>query len=139
VSPAAFRFFADADVHDGELMDLQVVDGSRPAPPDQPVRPWVTPTDYPVVVSLTVLEATDRRLWTLTYRGVRRARLDYLNDEGLFPLEGSGFGDWGYHELGDAGTGFLRHEVLFRSGSTLLFEFKDVEVEGRRARGAVEQ
>lgn len=139
MSPSAFRFFADADVHDGELMDLQVIDGSRPAPPDQAVRPWVTRTDHPVVVTLTVLEATDRRLWTLTYRGVRRARVDYLNDEGLFPLEGSGFGDWGYHELGDAGSGFLRHEVLFRSGSTLLFEFTDVEVEERRPRAAVEQ
>lgn len=123
----AFRFFTDADVHDGELMALRVVDGSRPTSGG----PWVTRTDYPVVVGLAVLEATGRCKWTLSYRGVRRVQVDYLNDEHLFPIEGSGFGDWGYHELSDVGDGFLRHEVLFRSGSTLLFEFRDVEVAGQ--------
>jgi hypothetical protein len=39
-----------------------------------------------------------------------------------------GFGDWGYHELSDAGGGFLRHEVLFATGVILLFEFKELDV-----------
>jgi hypothetical protein len=35
----------------------------------------------------------------------------------------------GYHELSDAGDGFLRHEVLLSSGAVLLVEFRDVSVE----------
>jgi hypothetical protein len=37
--------------------------------------------------------------------------------------------DWGYHELSDAGDGFLRHEVLFSSGAIVLVEFRDLSVE----------
>jgi hypothetical protein len=36
--------------------------------------------------------------------------------------------DWGYHELTDAGDGFLRHEVLFSWGGTLLTEFRELKV-----------
>jgi hypothetical protein len=32
----ALKFFTDANLHDGELLEFQVLDGSRPAPPGQP-------------------------------------------------------------------------------------------------------
>src|SRR5688572_2676078 len=32
VNVEAFDFFAEADVHDGELLGLAVIDGNRPAP-----------------------------------------------------------------------------------------------------------
>jgi hypothetical protein len=35
----------------------------------------------------------------------------------------------GYHEISDAGGGFLGHEVLFSSGATVLLEFRDLSVE----------
>jgi hypothetical protein len=59
---------------------------------------------------------------------LRRLAIDFPTDEPLFYREGAGFGDWGYHELTDAGDGCMRHEVLFSSGAVLLFEFKEVVV-----------
>jgi hypothetical protein len=35
-------------VHDGELLKLQITDASRPAPLDEPLRPWTKPRNYPV-------------------------------------------------------------------------------------------
>ncbi len=37
LSHDAFHFFCDADVHDGELLELVVLDGSRPAPLNESV------------------------------------------------------------------------------------------------------
>jgi hypothetical protein len=47
LNPDAHTFFLEADVHDGELLDLVVEDGSRPAPLSEPVRPWKTTMRYP--------------------------------------------------------------------------------------------
>lgn len=124
----AFEFFADADIHDGELLELTIVDGSRPAPLGSPPRPWGRSTDHPVRVTLTALDANDAFVWRLSYEGLRRVLIDYPTDPPLFHNDGDGFGDWGYHELTDAGGGFLRHEILFASGSVLLFEFKAIAV-----------
>ena len=33
-----------------------------------------------------------------------------------------------YHELTDAGDGFLHHEFLFATAATVTFEFREVEV-----------
>ncbi len=137
VSDEVFQFFSEADVHDGELLEFRVVDGGRPAPIGEPARVWVTRTDYPVAAVVRVLDSMDRLVWTLEYSQVRRVVASYPGD--LFHREGWGFGDWGYHELSDAGQGFLRHEILFRSGSTLLVEFRDVKVTHATARGAAEQ
>jgi len=68
---------------------------------------------------------------------VRRLLIQYSADADLFPSGsggGFGFGDWGYHELRDAGDGFLAHEVLFATGSTLLVEFQEVVVTFEQAR-----
>ena len=83
---------------------------------------------------LRVLDAWDRYVWTLRYRGVRRIEVRFSGDSKW----GGGFQDWGYHELTDAGDGVLRHEILFRSDSTLLVEFEQVGVERSDARGDVE-
>jgi hypothetical protein len=122
--PAAVMFFfEEADVHDGQLGEfrvfqpaLEVWDGS----PD---------TEHPVGVDLVVHEDRGRGSWRVKYSSVRRVTADYPSDTPLFPTGGGGFGDWGYHELMDAGDGFLRHEVLFATGATLLVEFRDVVVE----------
>jgi hypothetical protein len=126
LSEDAFHFFMDADVHDGELLELVIEDGSRPAPLSEPARPWNTPKDFPVRVRLSVLDALDKLVWTLSYNTVRRVMVDFPSEQPLFYQEGGGFGDWGYHELTDAGSGFLRHEILFASGAVLLFEFAGI-------------
>jgi len=84
--------------------------------------------NYPVRVELVVLDAMDEFVWHLSYSVLRRVVVDYPGQETLFYQEGEGFGDWGYHELTDAGNGFLRHEVLFASGSTLAVEFRGLAV-----------
>lgn len=126
VSADTYRFFAEADVHDGELLALVVKDGSRPAPLRKPVRPWKPTKKHPVSAELTVLDSYDKFVWKLSYVCLRRVVVDFPTDNPLFYGEGEGFGDWGYHELTDAGNGFLRHEILFASGAVLLFEFKSV-------------
>jgi hypothetical protein len=128
LSHEAFQFFRDADVHDGELLELVITDGSRPAPLSEPVRPWTTPRNHPVKVKLSVLDALDKLVWHISYKTVRRVEVDYPSEKPLFYQEGNGFGDWGQHELTDAGSGFLRHEILFATGAVLLFEFAEVEV-----------
>jgi hypothetical protein len=133
VPPRVFSFFSEADVHDGELLEFAVTDGSRPAPLGRPKRRWRAKR-LPVVVLLRVLDSWDRFVWTLRYTGVRRVETRYAADEW-----DHGFDDWGYHELTDAGDGFLRHEILFASGSILLVEFKRVTVSRARARVAAEQ
>jgi hypothetical protein len=134
LSQDAYSFFKGFDLHDGELFELRLIDGSRPAPLSAPARPWKTVMSYPVNVRLAVLDATDQFLWHLSYSNVRRVVIDYPSDEKLFYQQGEGFGDWGYHELTDAGNCFLRHEVLFRSGSALIVEFKDFDITKRVAR-----
>lgn len=134
LSPDVFRFFSEADVHDGELLDLRVIDGGRPAPLDEAGRPWATRTDWPVAVSLRVLDGWDKVVWDLRYTQVRRGAVDFPGSVNLFHDEGQGFGDWGYHELSGSPQDFFRHEVLFSSGATLLIEFKEVEVQSAPAR-----
>jgi hypothetical protein len=63
-------------------------------------------------------------LYTLKYMKVKRVIFDYPTADPLFHKEGAHIGDWGYDELTDAGDGYLRHEVLFASGTTILIEFK---------------
>jgi hypothetical protein len=128
LSTAAFSFFSDADVHDGELLSLVITDGSRPAPLTEPVRTWKNLHNDPVGARLEVLDSYDKFIWRVSYEGLRRVLVDFPTDDPLFYRAGDGFGDWGYHELSDAGAGFLRHEVLFATGAVLLFEFKDVAV-----------
>ena len=128
LNPDAHSFFVEADVHDGELLEIVVEDGSRSAPLSEPVRAWKATRQYPIKAKLTVLEANDRLVWKLSYESLRRIVVEFPTGDPLFYSEGEGFGDWGYHELTDAGNGFLRHEILFATGAVLLFEFKDITI-----------
>jgi len=129
-----FSFFSEADVHDGELLDFTIIDGNRPAPLGEPKRRWKLRGQHPVAVTLRVLDAWDRLVWNLRYTGIRRVEVKFSADE-----RGRGFDDWGYHELTDAGGGFLRHEILFSSDSILLVEFLHIEVTRIQARGTAER
>ena len=128
LSEDCYKFFAEADVHDGELLDLVLTDGSRPAPVSEPVRAWASSGDNPIRASLEVLDSYDKMIWRLAYKRVRRVVVDFPTEEPLFYSDGEGFGDWGYHELSDAGNNFFRHEILFATGAVVLFEFREVSV-----------
>jgi len=140
LAPDVFAFFRDADVHDGALVHLRIRDldplAARPVDSmnddDQDGTdpgPWEGP--YRVTVEMRVATSDEARdtEWTLRYVRIRRILVDFPTDTPLFFDPGGGFEDWGYHELSDAGDGFLRHEVLFSSGSVVLIEFRDVSVE----------
>ena len=134
VGDSVWDFFANIDVHDAELLDLRIVDGSRPAPLGEPARPWQCITTYPVRVELTLLDAFDQYVWRLWYSAVRLVLIDFPSDDPLLGSDG-GFEDLGYHELTDAGGGFLRHEMLFSTGAVVAFEFKQVGIASTPARG----
>src|SRR5579862_7312007 len=128
LSEEAFSFFDEADIHDGELLSFRMVDGGRAAPLSCPAKPWGASMNYPVRAELAVLDARGELVWHLSYSALRRVVVDYPGEETLFYQDGEGFGDWGYHELTDAGNSFLRHEVLFARGSNLAVEFKGLVV-----------
>lgn len=134
ISADSFNFFKAADIHDGELMSVVVIDGSRPAPLGEPKSRWRRSNEFPVTVKLTILDAYDRDLWEIEYRQVRRHLLDYPTSAPLFYRDGEGFGDLGYHELTDAGDDFLSHELLFATGSRILIEAKQITVRKQKAR-----
>lgn len=124
--PDVFAFFERADIHEGDLLHVDVADGSRTVPGQ--------PGTHPVRVELALQDVYDRLAWTLHYASVRRVAIDFPSAAPLAWHEGDGFGAIGFHELTGCGGGFYRHEILFASGATLLVEFKDVDVR-RRARG----
>ena len=128
LSADAVAFFTMANVHDAELMSLEVHDASRPAPRSEPARVWRASARNPVSVRLSLLDAEERFLWSLHYVSIRRCVVDFPSDDPLFHAPGTGFGDLGYHELTDAGDDFLRHELLFATGATITLESRNVTV-----------
>jgi hypothetical protein len=121
VGPGAWSFFTEADVHDGHLVELSI------SQPERPLAWHGSPDDeHPVSVSLAVREEHDGNIWRVTYSHVRRVAINYPSEGPLFQVSGEGFGDWGYHELTDAGDDFLKHAVLFASGATVEVECRHV-------------
>lgn len=139
LAPDVFAFFRDADVHDvhdGSLVHLQIRDFDRLAPRDDhpfdgetegnasDLGPWVGPYRVTVEMRIATSDRARGTEWTLGYAHIRRILVDFPTDTPLFFSPGDGFDDWGYHELSDAGDGFLKHEVLFASGAIVIVEFR---------------
>jgi hypothetical protein len=80
------------------------------------------------------LDTHDQNVWNIVYAATRSVLVDFPSNDPLFNGSLGGFDDVGYHELTDAGDGFLRHEVLFSSGAVLAFEFKNVAISSVPAR-----
>src|SRR5262249_12605110 len=75
-------------------------------------------------VRMKVLCPYSDSFYTLEYAGVRRVVFDYPTDDPLFHSTGDHIGDWGYDELTAVDDTYLRHEILFASGTSILIEFK---------------
>ena len=80
--------------------------------------------NHDVQVEIKLLGAQLDVLYTLNYKGVKRVIFDYPTDAPLFYREGDHIGDWGYDEVTAVDENYLRHEVLFSTGTTILIEFK---------------
>lgn len=126
------RFFTTENLHDGRLLDFTAGDRIN-FDVHGPDKFDISAHDHSV--QMRVLGENLDVLYTLRYAGVRRAIFDYPTDDPLFHEEGRHIDDWGYDELTDAGGGYLRHEVLFASGTTILIEFKHFSYEREECEG----
>ena len=121
--PQAYEFFKTGERHDGRLISFTVGDAIN-HDVHGPTKFDINSRDTTVEIKL--LSPYLNTLYTLSYSGVRKAVFDYPSDDPLFHYEGGRIDDWGYDEVTAVDEGFLRHEVLFSSGTTILIEFTDL-------------
>jgi hypothetical protein len=122
LSEKAYRFFTDESLHDGRLLAFSAGDSIGH---DIRGSEKFDINVHKVTVEMRVLGSNLDVHYALRYETVRRVLFDYPSDEPLFHNEGRHIGDWGYDELTAIDDNWLRHEVLFASGTTILIEFKD--------------
>ena len=116
----AYEFFKTAERHDGRLIAFTVGDAIN-HDVHEPTKFDLNPNDTAVEIKL--LSPYLNTLYTLNYSGVRKVVFDYPSDDPLFHYDGRQISDWGYDEVTAVDEKFLRHEVLFSSGTTILIEF----------------
>lgn len=122
LSKKVYRFFTRVSLHDGRLLAFRTGDSLNR---DIHGLEKYDINVHNVAVEMRVLGANMDVLYTLGYEKVRKVLFDYPSDEPLFHGEARHIGDWGYDELTAVDDQWLRHEVLFASGTTILIEFKD--------------
>lgn len=129
----AYNFFTKVSLHDGRVIALTVGDA---------IHHDIQGTDkfdinvHNPGVEIKVLGCELDMQYTLRYRKVRRVLFDYPSEKPLFHREGGHIGDWGYDELTAADNKYLRHEVLFASGTTILIEFQQFSYERKKCEGS---
>ncbi len=63
-------------------------------------------------------------IYTLKYGKVKGYTLKYPSDNPVPFAEGDGIGSWGYDELELLKDGYLKHEIMFHSGTIIIIVFK---------------
>ena len=132
LSKKAYRFFSVENLHDGRLLSFSVGDALSH---DIHGHKKFDINVHHVSVVMKVLGANLDVLYVLKYKKARRVTFDYPSDKPLFHHDGGQIGDWGYDELTAVDQDFLKHEVLFASGTTILIEFQDFSYERERCEG----
>jgi hypothetical protein len=129
LSKQTYRFFTTENLHDGRLLaftasdDLSFnIDSSKRF--DRNSRR--------TGVLMRVLNYEQDHLYTLKYTKVKRALFDFPTEDPLFDEEPDDISDWSFDELTAADEVYLRHEVLFSSGTTIAIEFKHFSYEKLR-------
>ncbi|HEX7295903.1 MAG TPA: hypothetical protein VF251_09150 [Pyrinomonadaceae bacterium] len=128
-----YNFFTKLSLHDGRVTAFTVGDAIH--------HDIQGPEKFDInvhnpSVEIKVLGWQLDMQYTLKYRKVRKVLFDYPTDKPLFHHEGGHIGDWGYDELTAADENFLRHEVLFASGTTILIEFQQFSYEQEKCEGS---
>ena len=131
LSKLTYRFFTSESLHDGRLLSFDISDNPGF---DVDAGKRLDRNSRRTGVSMKVLNYEQDVLFTLRYTKIRRALFDYPTAEPLFELEKDLIGDWGYHELTAADDEYLKHEVLFSSGTMILIEFKHFSYKRLRLR-----
>jgi hypothetical protein len=136
LSKQAARFFTSVSLHDGRLLSFCAGDGLEF---DSRGGRRFDRNKRNTSVVLRAVDYEQEFLYTLKYTKVRKAVFDFPGDQPLFYLfAGDHIGDWGYDELTARGEEYLRHEILFASGSTILIEFKHFSYKRARTQLAPE-
>lgn len=123
----AYKFFSEENLHDGRLLSFSAgdaLDGLKVITSTLDLHNLLETS-----VRMRVLNGASDELYTLKYGKVRKALFDFPTDEPLFYSEGQPIGVWGYDELTAVNDTYLRHEVLFASGTALLIEFREFSSE----------
>lgn len=129
----AYNFFTKVNLHDGRVVAFTVGDAIHH---DLHGTEKFDINVHNPRVEIKVLGCQLDMQYTLNYGKVRRVLFDYPTETPLFHREGAHIGDWGYDELTAADTEYLRHEVLFASGTTILIEFQQFSYERERCEGS---
>jgi hypothetical protein len=121
LSKNALRFFTKESIHDATLIAFTVgdrIDG-YPKNYDSYIKKQLRTS-----VRIETLSYDQDYVYTLRYTGIRKVVFDFPSSSPLFYGMRDAIDDWGYDELTSGGKDYLRHEVLFSSGATILIEFK---------------
>ncbi len=84
---------------------------------------------------LEALNREENRLYEFRYRDVRRAVFDYPSAEPWYSRLSNPIDDWMSDELTAADHEYLKHEVLFTSGTTLLIECRRLSLRWKKVSG----
>lgn len=132
VSKRTYKFFTSESLHDGRVIAFTVGDAIHHN--IQSSQLFDINAHNPTV-EISVLGSELDVHYTLKYKKVRRVLFDYPTYTPLFHDEGGHIGDWGYDELTAADEKYLRHEVLFKSGTIILIEFRHFSYEREACKG----
>jgi hypothetical protein len=128
-----YEFFTRESLHDGRVLSLIVGDGINHEVGG--VKPFDINARQ-TAVRIQVFGSEMDVLYTLSYEGIRRVVFDFPSDEPLFYHEGDNIGDWGYDEISAPDAKYLRHEVLFSSGTSVVIEFKKFSYSKEACKGS---
>lgn len=121
LSKNALRFFTKVSLHDATLLAFTVGDrvGRYPKNYNSFIKNQLRTS-----VQIEALNYEQDKIYSLKYTGIKKVVFDYPSATPLFYDRGNPIDDWGYDELTSAGKTYLRHEILFSSGTTVSIEFK---------------
>jgi hypothetical protein len=132
LGPEAYHFFKNEERHDGRLIAFTVGDAINH---DVHGALKFDINKHDTTVEIKLIGPELDVLYTLHYKGVKRVIFDYPTDTPLFYEEGDHISDWGYDEVTAVDENYLRHEVLFSTGTTILIEFKHFSYEREDCEG----
>ena len=133
---SAWKFFERVSLHDATVLAMHVGDDIHKR--FQGYRKKVV-NKRRVLAQIEALNYAEDRLYTLRYSRIRRLTFDYPSSEPWHVMSADAadnpIDEWMADELTAADADFLRHEVLFSSGTTILIEFQEVSVRSTVIRG----
>jgi len=134
LSKNAARFFTKESLHDATLISFAVGDhvGCYPKDYNSFIKNKLRTS-----VRIEALGYSQDKIYILRYTGIRKVLFDFPSSGPLFYEQGAPIDDWGYDELTAAGKDFLRHEILFSSGATILIEFKHFSYRREKTGGKI--